>query len=1269
MRKHANIFKARADGDGAGPHHTPKRRARRNVSRLVLAAALFACAALVIAPTVFLAGSPTPQVKGGAGTAQVPPNGLRPVVGQAVGFAESRPLRDLMMEEKVSRQELIEKGVPEKEIDDVRINPKNESELKRVTNRKDGSSRTYDPVAQRDPKAAKPSPSIPGPIANFDGLNSEGNVPIFGGHVLPPDTNFAVGPNHIVQTVNTQFRVFDKTGTGLTAGASLGSIWASIGGACANTNDGDPIVLYDWQADRWLISQFCTATNPNNHQLIAISKTGDPTGAYWLYDFMMPNIKFNDYPHFGAWPDAYYMSDNQFDQAGTVFLGAGAFAFDRKKMIAGDPTATFVYFDIQLIDPNAGGMLPTNLTGYVPPPVGTPNTFWEYRADEFGDPLDAMRPYEFHVDFATPANSTFQVKPDVALAAFDARFPNTRNAIEQPSPGIALDAIADRMMNLVQYRVLSGGVQSYVMNFTVNVSGVNPTTAGTYQSGIRWVEMRRSGSTYSVNQQGTHNNPTISGSTGENFWMGSVAQDNQGNIGLGYSRSSSSVFPSISYTGRLAGDAAGQMAQGTNDIIVGTGAQRSSSGRWGDYSALVVDPSDECTFWYTTEYNTAASQALSTASWLTRIGSFKVNAACTPSARGTISGTVTACAGGTPIANAAVTTPDGFLATTNASGQYTITAGPGTYTVNITAPSSTSCSTTNVVVTNGGNTIVNCCLSGAPLMAAAGATLVSESCTPANGVLDPNEFVTVSFCVINNGTAATTNLVGTLQASGNVTSPGPAQTYGVVNPGATSCKNFTFTVNPALQCGGNVTASIQLQDGATDLGTVTYMFSTGVAGAPVTVSYTGPAVPIPDNLAAGVNIPLTVAGITGGIADVDFSIDGTSCTANAGDPNAGVDHSWVGDLVFTLTSPGGTTVTIINRPGGGSSGASGNNFCQTLLNDDGAFPSIQTIASIGAPPSGPPYTGTFTPANPLSAFDGQDPNGNWVLNVSDNAALDTGNVRKFSLIITPKTCATSCAVTCTITCPANITQSNDPNQCGAVVNYPAPTTGGGGCGTVTCTPASGSFFPKGTTTVTCTTTAGPSCSFTVTVNDTQPPSITCPMNVTAVTPVVGGTGAVVTYPPPTASDNCPGVTTACVPPSGSVFATGTTSVTCTATDTSGNTASCSFSVSLFNASLQDESARCNSSLLFNTATGDYRFCCNGMVFTGKGTVKQQGSLYTLTHNPADRRVSATVDAATKKGNASLQSPPGTLRCTIRDDNVTNNTCLCGSGGGGASPVK
>ena len=252
-----------------------------------------------------------------------------------------------------------------------------------------------------------------------------------------------------------------------------------------------------------------------------------------------------------------------------------------------------------------------------------------------------------------------------------------------------------------------------------------------------------------------------------------------------------------------------------------------------------------------------------------------------------------------------------------------------------------------------------------------------------------------------------------------------------------------------------------------------------------------------------------------------------------------------------------------------------------------------------------------------------------------------------------------------ITCPANITVPTDPNQCSAVVNYPAPMVSDNcpGVGAPVCLPAAGATFPKGTTTVTCMVTdalgntAG--CSFTVTVNDTQPPTITCPANVTAVaaqTCPISST-ATVNFPAPTVSDNCPGVTSACNPPSGSVFPVGTTTVTCTATDTSGNTATCSFTVTVFSGCLQDDSNPANV-VLFNAASGEYRFCCGGTIFSGVGAVLVKGCVVTVQHYPSDRRVLIKFDGAVGAGTASLQSPPGTIRCTITDRNTRNNTCAC-----------
>jgi hypothetical protein len=241
----------------------------------------------------------------------------------------------------------------------------------------------------------------------------------------------------------------------------------------------------------------------------------------------------------------------------------------------------------------------------------------------------------------------------------------------------------------------------------------------------------------------------------------------------------------------------------------------------------------------------------------------------------------------------------------------------------------------------------------------------------------------------------------------------------------------------------------------------------------------------------------------------------------------------------------------------------------------------------------------------------------------------------------------------TITCPGNIAMGTDPNLCSAVVTYaPAATDNCPGVGVV-CAPASGSSFPKGITTVTCTATDGSgnmaSCSFTVTVNDTQPPAITCPASITAPPGVVN-------YPAPTATDNCPGVTAACVPPSGSVFGVGITTVTCTATDASANTATCSFFVTTFDVCLQNDSG--GATLLFSSTTGDYLFCCGTQVFTGHATVAKKGCTITLTKSGPNVRLSASVDTCQKKGNASLQSPVGVTICTIMDRDTSNNSCQC-----------
>ncbi len=763
-------------------------------------------------------------VPGLAQDSGTPPQGAGPYVGRAVGFAESRPVRELG------------KAVP----DPTQPRP---AFVERENERLPHSLHSF-PGQSADAalQSEAATPNIPAPSLVFEGLSSADNVAAFGGTVMPPDTNGDVGPNYYVQMTNDLVKVWNKAGTPLISPFKLSSLFALVGGPCASRDDGDPIVVYDPMADRWLLSQFCTLANPNYHQMIAVSKTSDPTGQYFVYDFVMPNSKFNDYPHFGVWPDAYYMTVNQF--TGDVWGGAGAFAFDRRKLLLGDPTATYIYFDEYFLFPDLGGQLPTDMDGLTPPPIGTPNLFISFLADELGDPMDGLRIFEFRPNFSNPAASTFTQRPDVALAAFDGRqAPASRVSVEQPAPATSadgLDSIADRLMHRIAYRVLSGGVQSYVLNFTVNVSGVTPIDASTYQAGVRWVELRRSGTgAVAVNNQGTYAPGPGNGATGENRWMASVAQDNQGNIALGFSQSSTSTFPTVVYAGRLAGDPAGQLAQGEAVLVAGTGSQVINNGRWGDYSGMTVDPADDCTFWMTNEYRTSANNG-NGFFWNTRVGKFKF-AGCTAVQKGTIQGTITNCAGGAPLQGAVIALAEGFFRASDASGNYTMgSLPPGTYSVSVSKPGFFTTGAT-ATVTNGGTTVVNACLTPAPLVVKAPSSITFDSCN-ANGVIDPGETVTVSLCLQNTGTASTGTITGTLQPTGGVTSPSAPQSYGALTAGGGSvCRNFTFVAGGV--CGGLIAMTLQLQDGTTILPPVAFNAAEGTPANALSENFDGVTAP------------------------------------------------------------------------------------------------------------------------------------------------------------------------------------------------------------------------------------------------------------------------------------------------------------------------------------------------------------------------------------------------------------------------------------------
>jgi hypothetical protein len=418
----------------------------------------------------------------------------------------------------------------------------------------------------------------------------------FSDQYAPPDTVGAVGATQYVQWVNTYFAVFDKTTGAIAPGfpKAGNSPWVGFGGGCQTNNDGDPIVQYDKLANRWILTQFSVSTTPYL-QCVAVSQTPDATGAYYRYAFSYGNTQFNDYPKLGVWPDGYYISYNIFNNAQT-FAGSKVCAFDRAAMLVG-AAATQQCFQLST---SYGGLLPSDLDGVTAPPAGSPNFFMNFGAN-------SLNLWKFHVDFANPANSTFTGPTNIPVAAFNAACSGGGACIPQPGTKNKLDSLADRLMYRLAYRN-RGGVEALLVNHSVTVG--NKRTGIT---SVRWYEIRTPNATPAVFQQGT-----LGTSDGIHRWMGSIASDKQGNIALGYSASSGSVSPSIRYTGRLVTDALGSM-QTENIIQAGGGSQTGSLHRWGDYSAMTVDPVDDCTFWYTTEYLKASG----TFNWSTRIASFK----------------------------------------------------------------------------------------------------------------------------------------------------------------------------------------------------------------------------------------------------------------------------------------------------------------------------------------------------------------------------------------------------------------------------------------------------------------------------------------------------------------------------------------------------------------------------------------------------------------------------------------------------------------------
>jgi len=446
----------------------------------------------------------------------------------------------------------------------------------------------YDKWPNDDPKGSTPNAQTimgnkqsRGPLVGFSGQGGTG--------FYPPDTDGDVSETHFVQVVNSKYNVYLKDGTKVLGPLNLNTLWAGLprpgGGSWGN--DGDPIVLWDENAGRWVISQF-DVNNSQKYELVAVSETNDPLGSYYMYAFSF-GTTMNDYPKLGIWRDGYYATYNMFQNGS--FTGSRITAMERDKMLVGDASASMVEFHKS----NYYSTMPADIDGTNLPDEGEPCPIMYITGAK------TIQLWDFHVDWENPDNSSLNLPGTINPTNF-----SRYNGTIPQTNGNGLDALGNMIMNRLAYRKFDDH-ESMVVNHTVNVSG---------KASIRWYEFRRTDAAWSLYQEGTY-----APGDGVYRWMASAAINADGDIAIAYSVSNSTdVKPSIRYTGRHADDPLGEMTIEEVELKTGT-ANQSSFSRWGDYSCLNVDPSNGTDFWYTTEYN----------GWKTWISSFDLGEISGPS--------------------------------------------------------------------------------------------------------------------------------------------------------------------------------------------------------------------------------------------------------------------------------------------------------------------------------------------------------------------------------------------------------------------------------------------------------------------------------------------------------------------------------------------------------------------------------------------------------------------------------------------------------------
>jgi hypothetical protein len=670
--------------------------------------------------------------------------------------------------------------------------------------------------------AVGPQSSAPTPTGgNFEGIGV--GLAGFSPSSNPPDVNGRVGATQYVQWNNTSFAVFNKTTGVLEYGPAAGNtLFQALGGVCASHNDGDPVVSYDILAGRWVLSQFVVGgpAASYSHQCFAVSTTSDATGEYYLYDFVTDQTNFVDYPHTGVWPDGYYMSAHVFSAVpGEIhppvappgaFIVARVYVFERAKMIDG--------LAARMQSVNLGqqyGLLPADLDSLTPPPAG---------AAEF-----VLAPNEVLTNLTDTTRVTVTWDPTPTIAAItgvpiqggidsapcvNGQASPARDCVPQPPPAVGLDYL-DNISSHLMYRLAyrNNGTQIAAQERLV-VSG--PSAASDLNHGaVEWFEFQNAGSSTTqptLRQSGTFDPDT------SYRWLPSIAMDKDGNIALGYSKSSTTVKPGIYITGRH-----GPIPPGSEDPLgtmgaeiemqAGIGSQLAAGNRWGDYSGMTLDPIDQCTFYYTNEY----LKANGSFNWSTRIASFKFPS-CISAANlyGTVTGTITSVETGAPISGVRVALSNGYAGASNASGVYTILVPAGTYTASAAdaARNCTAASPASVLVAppGGGTVTQNFIMTGVSKLEANGAT-INDDLGNNNGIVNRAECVKVNLGIKNNGCAKETAISATLTTTtAGVTIVDGSASYSdkAIDESGTNLAPFRISVLNSFVCGTEIALSLNL---------------------------------------------------------------------------------------------------------------------------------------------------------------------------------------------------------------------------------------------------------------------------------------------------------------------------------------------------------------------------------------------------------------------------------------------------------------------------